>query len=393
MQLDCSRVSAVAPRPPMSRTLAWTTCTVEWCARARAVAKLNPTSPAGDSSMANTRHSNMFDSSALDPTGIGDRRQWVHSACPMLSPHRRECPPLRPVDSGRRPGVGRARPTSAGRLHRLQRGRHLTVHQIDRLQRADHHPELDDSTLVVAADDVDAVDVLALDGGLELEHGGVPGQHRLRVAEPPGRRLPGDTGRGCLAGERLARRLQVHGGDRLALLGGVDDRRVEDHLVVEQGVEAVGELTLQVRVPLFDHLLDHPTSSVGRTVLAAGHDGVRRASTMPTPANASVPMVSIRQAVVPITPGVLRTTPLLRARNMPTAQTSEPAATTNRRANASASPSGQRRRTMMATTTTTASPDRFQASCVRSRAMPGSVPSDGSTGAASSSGDRCTTWV
>ena len=43
------------------------------------------------------------------------------------------------------------------------------MREIDRLQRSDHHPELDDPALVIAADDVDAVDVGVLDGGLELD--------------------------------------------------------------------------------------------------------------------------------------------------------------------------------------------------------------------------------
>src|SRR5664279_6536582 len=72
---------------------------------------------------------------------------------------------------------------SAGRLHLFEACPHLPVHQVDRLQWSDHHPELDDASLLVAADDVDAVDVLALDGGLELEHRRIIGQHGLRVVE------------------------------------------------------------------------------------------------------------------------------------------------------------------------------------------------------------------
>ena len=66
--------------------------------------------------------------------------------------------------AARRSGVRRRSPASSvRRLHRLEHGAHLPVHQVDGLQRADHHPDLDDAALVVAADDVDAVDVLALD--------------------------------------------------------------------------------------------------------------------------------------------------------------------------------------------------------------------------------------
>ena len=51
----------------------------------------------------------------------------------------------------------------------------------------DHHVT-DDASLVVAADDVDAVHVLPLHGRLELEHRGIAGHHRLRVAEAALRR-------------------------------------------------------------------------------------------------------------------------------------------------------------------------------------------------------------
>ena len=56
-------------------------------------------------------------------------------------------------------------------LHLLQHRLHLGVEEIDGLQRADHHLELDDLACVVAGEDVDAVDVLALELGFELEDG------------------------------------------------------------------------------------------------------------------------------------------------------------------------------------------------------------------------------
>ena len=48
----------------------------------------------------------------------------------------------------------------------------MAVHEVDHLERSDHDPELDDLASVVATDDVDAVHVLALDGGFEFEDGG-----------------------------------------------------------------------------------------------------------------------------------------------------------------------------------------------------------------------------
>src|SRR5215217_6534419 len=60
---------------------------------------------------------------------------------------------------------------------------HLFVDGVDGLQRASDHAELDDLTLVVDADDVHSVDVLAPHGGLELEDGRVLGGHPFGVAE------------------------------------------------------------------------------------------------------------------------------------------------------------------------------------------------------------------
>ena len=55
--------------------------------------------------------------------------------------------------------------------------------EIDGLERSDHHTELDDLAFVVASNDVNAVDVLSLHGGLEFENGGVAREDLLRVAE------------------------------------------------------------------------------------------------------------------------------------------------------------------------------------------------------------------
>ena len=46
------------------------------------------------------------------------------------------------------------------------------MHEVDRLEWPDHDAKLDDLAGVVAPDDVDAVHVLAFDGGLELGDGG-----------------------------------------------------------------------------------------------------------------------------------------------------------------------------------------------------------------------------
>ena len=50
---------------------------------------------------------------------------------------------------------------------------HLAVHEIDRLEWSDHDSELHDLAIVVTPNDVDTIDVLAFDGGLEFEYCGV----------------------------------------------------------------------------------------------------------------------------------------------------------------------------------------------------------------------------
>lgn len=59
------------------------------------------------------------------------------------------------------------------------------MHEVDGLQWSNHHSKLDNATLIVASDDVDTVDVLALDCGLELQDCSVATEHRLGVMEAP----------------------------------------------------------------------------------------------------------------------------------------------------------------------------------------------------------------
>jgi hypothetical protein len=68
--------------------------------------------------------------------------------------------------------------------HPIQHGTYLLVDEIDGLKRPDHHAELDDSSLLFAPDDVDAIDVFAFDRRFKLEHGGVTAEHGLGVVEP-----------------------------------------------------------------------------------------------------------------------------------------------------------------------------------------------------------------
>src|SRR5690606_37959120 len=110
------------------------------------------------------------------------------------------------------------RSRSVGVLHRVQHRLHLPVDRVDGLEGPDHDGELDDAALVVAADDVDAVDVLARDRGLELEHSRVARQDLLRVPELAGvRSRPGPGALAGLTRQRLAGGLEVELGDRLAL--------------------------------------------------------------------------------------------------------------------------------------------------------------------------------
>src|SRR4051794_21938386 len=119
-----------------------------------------------------------------------------------------------------------ARPSSAGG----QTAAHLLVHGLDSLQGPHHDAEFDDPAGVVAADDVDAVHVLALHARLELEHRGVPGEDLLRVLEGPS----GPTG------QRPGRCFEVLRRDGLPALRRVDDRRVEGHVVGQQLIETAG---------------------------------------------------------------------------------------------------------------------------------------------------------
>ena len=117
-------------------------------------------------------------------------------------------PPTLDVSSGRpaRPGGRRRPPTNAARCSARFHcttgpgglapgdGRsaggpspsglgHLAMDHVHGLQGPDHDPELDDAAGIVAPDDVDAVDVLPLDGRLEFEDRGVAVQDFLRVVE------------------------------------------------------------------------------------------------------------------------------------------------------------------------------------------------------------------
>src|SRR5262249_22061855 len=67
---------------------------------------------------------------------------------------------------------------------------------------------------VIAADDVDAVDELALDGRRELEHGDVAGEDLLRVVKRAVDRV---------AGQRLGGRTEGHSCNVLAAWWGLDD--------------------------------------------------------------------------------------------------------------------------------------------------------------------------
>jgi hypothetical protein len=51
----------------------------------------------------------------------------------------------------------------------LEHGPHLLVNQVDRFQWADHHFEVDDLSLVVPFDHVDAIDQETIDSHFELQ--------------------------------------------------------------------------------------------------------------------------------------------------------------------------------------------------------------------------------
>src|ERR1039458_6257769 len=107
------------------------------------------------------------------------------------------------------------------------------MYEVDSLQRPDHHPKFDDASVIVAADDVNAVDILALHRGLELQDGRIFGEHGLGVVKPS---CPlGAFWARCriVPGKRLTRGLQIETCDLLTSLGCEHDRGVEDDIVVE----------------------------------------------------------------------------------------------------------------------------------------------------------------
>src|SRR5208283_304100 len=110
---------------------------------------------------------------------------------------------------------------------------HLLMYEVDSLQRPDHHPKFDDTSVIVATDDVHAVDVLALHRGLELQDGRIFGEHGLGIVKPS---CPFDAfWARCriVPGKCLTSGLQIEAGDLLTSLGCEDDRGVEDDVVVE----------------------------------------------------------------------------------------------------------------------------------------------------------------
>ena len=124
------------------------------------------------------------------------------------------------------------------------------MHRVDGLERPHHHLELGDDAVVVARDDVDAVDVLTFDRGFEFEHGVMALQDRLDVAELAGARF----GRLCfdvgIATERSTRSSEVQHGDVATLLRGEHDRRQEDNVRVKHRLEAAVEVAFEVQVPI-----------------------------------------------------------------------------------------------------------------------------------------------
>jgi len=145
---------------------------------------------------------------------------------------------------------------SVWRFHSLQHRRHLLVHEVDGLQRTNHHSKLDNPPLIVAADDVDSVDVLPLHGGLELQDCSVVTEHSFGVME-----APASTGAFWARFRTVPRKgqsccLQIERRDLLAPLRRKDDWGVEDDLVVEQLIEPAGQLTTKVGVPFFNNSLN-----------------------------------------------------------------------------------------------------------------------------------------
>ncbi len=98
---------------------------------------------------------------------------------------------------------------------------------VDGLKRSHHDAELDQLALVIALEDIDAVDVLAVDGTFEFQHGLIARENLFRVTESAGIgsiRISRARLGGRLASEGIACGIQVELGKLTALLGGVDHR-------------------------------------------------------------------------------------------------------------------------------------------------------------------------
>src|SRR3954469_2093250 len=110
------------------------------------------------------------------------------------------------------------------------------MQHVDCLQRPHHHLEMRDAPLAVEADDADAVDLDAVDHGLEFEHGAALTLPCTDIAEAGTAKLLLSAG-------------EIFEGDVAAALRRVHDRAFEDGVGMEQVPERGAVMRLHEAVP------------------------------------------------------------------------------------------------------------------------------------------------
>src|SRR6478736_3933164 len=135
---------------------------------------------------------------------------------------------------------------------------HQSVQQIDRLERAHHHLEMRDEAGLVERDDVDAVELDALDLFFEFEHragGAAPFAHISKAR----------------AAQHLLRAREIFKGDVAAALRRMHDRTFEHRIGVKQVPQRRAVVGLHVAVPLVEAGQGHRKSPMsGRAWVRSG---------------------------------------------------------------------------------------------------------------------------
>src|SRR6187399_1807432 len=143
---------------------------------------------------------------------------------------------------------------------------HQSMQQIDPLQRAHHHLEMRDLAVIAEGDDVDAVNLDALDLVFEFE------DRAIRAAPFAGIFEAGPA-------KHLLRARQIFEGDVAPALRRVNDGAFEHRIRVQQVPQRRRVMGLHVAVPLVEAAHGHHVSPL--TGSLAGDDGLAPGSAPP----------------------------------------------------------------------------------------------------------------